>query len=52
MTTQCVHPGEVHSDDLVEVWHGAPEPVYGCGYHALYFADQLFAAHYEKNHAS
>lgn len=26
---------EHHSGDLFEVWHGADEPRYVCGYHAM-----------------
>lgn len=46
MTTKCEHPGDNHSDDVIELWHGAETPAYGCGYHATYFADELFSAHY------
>lgn len=30
----CEFPGTNHSKDLVEVWHGATEPIVLCGYHA------------------
>lgn len=32
--TRCEFPGENHSRDRVEIWHGAAEPIVLCGYHA------------------
>lgn len=32
--SECVFPSANHSDDAVEVWHGAAVPLLLCGYHA------------------
>ena len=29
----CEYGGDVHSQDLVAVWHGTDDPTYVCGYH-------------------
>ena len=29
----CQAAGTNHSGDIIEVWHGSPEPLYLCGFH-------------------
>lgn len=36
-----------HSGDLVEVWHGMDTPAVACGFHATYYAPEVFEAHRE-----
>jgi hypothetical protein len=31
----CEYDSPHHSDDLLEVWHGAATPRYLCGYHEM-----------------
>lgn len=31
----CAAPGDNHSDDLITVYSGRPEPVTVCGYHLM-----------------
>jgi len=38
-----------HSADIVEMWHGSPEPVYVCGYHAS--RTDTLAAAFREHHA-
>lgn len=46
MSTRCqVTPSTApnHSDDILEVWHGKPAPLYVCGYHFhMYDGPELF----------
>lgn len=37
----------IHSDDLVEVWHGLETPAVACGFHARYYLPEVFEAHRE-----
>ncbi len=38
MTASCVYVDEDnHSDDILEVYHGKPEPTFVCGYHEQRF---------------
>jgi hypothetical protein len=30
---KCESPGDNHSEDLFEIWHGETKPKYLCGYH-------------------
>ena len=34
-----------HSEDVVEVWHGRETPARACGFHAKYYAYEVFEAH-------
>lgn len=45
--TPCMVPGAVHSNDVIEVWHGMSTPALACGYHAYNFTAEPFAAHRE-----
>lgn len=50
---QCMVPDVLrgvkmsHSGDTVEVWHGLDTPAVACGFHATYYAPEVFAAHME-----
>lgn len=52
--TRCMVPDVLrgvkmsHSGDLVEVWHGLDTPAVGCGFHATYYAHELFEAHMQE----
>ena len=51
ITSECVVPSILrgvrmtHSGDMVEVWHGKETPARACGFHAKYYAHEVFAAH-------
>jgi hypothetical protein len=42
MAWGCEHPSQNHSDDIIEVWHGEPEPFILCGFHASQLGPQMY----------